>query len=134
MEQRHREIQRRARLELAEEQRRAATERRHLNAEAHEVRRRAGKSRSARRRWQIEFLQIQPDGISPSDALHHWPLPLDAFPLELLPDLDAATEALDHETRDILTMMIGRRTGLWRQLRRKLERLNDYERRSPGLH
>ena len=119
--QRSRKIQRRARLELAGEQRRAAAERRHLDAEAHEDRRRAGKSRSARRRWQIEFLQLQPGGISLSDAVHQWPLPLDAFPLDLLPDLDAATEALDRETRDILTMMIGRRGGLWRQLRRKLE-------------
>ncbi len=89
------------------------------------VRRRAGQSRSTRRRWQIEFLQLQPGGISLSDAVLQWPLPLDAFPLDLLPDLDAAAEALNRETRDILTMMIGGRGGLWRQLRRKLERLND---------
>lgn len=134
VEQRSREIQRRARLELVEEQSRVAAEGRHLDAEAHEVRRRAGQSRSARRRWQIEFLQLQPGGISLSDAVRQWPLPLDAFPLDLLPDLDAAAAVLNRETRDILTMMIGRRGGVWRQLRRKLERLNDHERHSPGLH
>ena len=123
VEQRSREIRRRARLEIREEQRRVGAVRRHLKGETDEARRCAGRSRSTRRRWQIEFLQIQPGGISLSDAVHQWPLPLDAFPLELLPDLDAATEALDHETRDILTMMIGRRGGLWRQLRRILERL-----------
>ncbi len=134
VEQRSCEIRRRARLEIREEQRRVAAEGRHLDVEAHEDRRCAGKPRAARRRWQIEFLKLQPGGISLSDAVRQWPLPLDAFPLDLLPDLDAATEALDRETRDILTMMIGRRGGVWRRLRRKLERLDDHERRSPGLH
>ncbi len=127
VEQRCRETRRQAQFELQEGQRRVAAERRHLKGETDEVRRCVDRSRSTGRRWQIEFLQDQPGGISLSDAVHQWSLPLDAFPLELIPDLDAAAEDMDPQTRDALTMMIGRRAGLWRQLRRKLERLTVHE-------